>query len=40
MKSLIPFALAVFMFPGLMLAQSGRIQEAIPEFKLNPNNMI
>lgn len=34
MKSLIPFALAVFMFPGLMLAQSGRIQEAIPEFKL------
>ena len=35
MKSLIPLALAAFMFPGLMLAQSGRIQEAIPEFKLN-----
>ena len=34
MKSLIPFALAAFMLPGLMLAQSGRIQEAIPEFKL------
>ena len=34
MKSLIPLALAAFMFPGLMLAQSGRIQEAIPEFKL------
>ncbi len=34
MKSLIPLALAAFMFPGLMLAQSGRVQEAIPEFKL------
>lgn len=34
MKSLIPLALAAFMIPGLMLAQSGRIQEAIPEFKL------
>lgn len=34
MKSLIPFALAALMFPGLMLAQSGRVQEAIPEFKL------
>lgn len=35
MKYLIPLALAAIMFPGLMLAQSGRIQEAIPEFKLN-----
>ena len=35
MKSLIPLALAAFMFPGLMLAQSGRIEEAIPEFKLS-----
>ena len=35
MKSMIPLALAAFMFPGLMLAQSGRIEEAIPEFKLS-----
>ena len=34
MKSLIPLALAAFMLPGLILAQSGRIEEAIPEFKL------
>ena len=34
MKSLIPLALAAFIFPGLMLAQSGCIEEAIPEFKL------
>ena len=35
MKSLIPIALAAFIFPGLMLAQDGRIEEAIPEFKLS-----
>lgn len=35
MKSLIPLALAAFMFPWLILAQNGRIQEAIPEFKLD-----
>lgn len=34
MKSLIPLALAAFMFPGLMLAQNGRIEDAIPEFEL------
>lgn len=34
MNSLIPLALAGLLFPGLMLAQSGRIEEAIPEFKL------
>lgn len=35
MKSLIPLALAAFIFPWLILAQNGRIQEAIPEFKLS-----
>ena len=35
MKSLITLALAAFMFPWLILAQNGRIQEAIPEFKLD-----
>lgn len=35
MKSLIPIALAAFIFPGLILAQDGRIEEAIPEFKLS-----
>ena len=34
MKSLIPLALAAFMFPWLILAQNGRIQEAIPQFNL------
>lgn len=35
MKSLIPLALAAFIFPWLILAQNGRIQEALPEFKLS-----
>lgn len=35
MKSLIPIALAAFMFPGLILAQDGRIGDVIPEFKLS-----
>ena len=35
MKSLIPLALAAFIFPWLILAQNGRVQEAIPEFKLS-----
>ncbi len=35
MKSLIPIALAAFIFPGLMLAQDGCIEESIPEFKLS-----
>ena len=35
MKTLVPLALAAFMFPGLMLAQDGRIEDAIPEFKLS-----
>ena len=34
MKSLIPLALAAFIFPWLILAQNGRIQEAIPQFNL------
>ncbi len=34
MKSIIPYALATFMLPSLMLARSGRIEEAVPDFKL------
>ena len=34
MKSLIPLALAAFIFPWLILAQNGHIQEAIPQFNL------
>lgn len=35
MKSLIPIALAAFIFPGLILAQDGRIGAVIPGFKLS-----
>ena len=34
MKSLIPLALAAFVFPGLVLSRDGRIEDTIPEFNL------
>lgn len=34
MKSLIPFALAAFVFPGLVLSRDGSIEDTIPEFDL------